>query len=168
MITLITGGIKSGKSSFALRYVLSKNYRTRAFIATGVPFDEEMRTRIEKHKAERLDMFDTFEEAIDVSRVIRKIDGTYEVILFECLTTYLGNLYYHDADVEKYLSDLIFVMSAMKSDMVIVTNEVGWSIVPENKLARRYAETLGSVNSKIASIAGEVYAVISGIEIRIK
>lgn len=168
MITLITGGIKSGKSSFALRYVFNKSYKTRAFLATGVPFDKEMRERIEKHKTERSNMFDTFEEPLNVSKVIKAIDGKYQIVLFECLTTYLGNLYHYNVDVEKYVLDFIEAVNNMTSDIVIVTNEVGWSIIPENELARKYTEMLGKINSKIASIADEVYVVICGIGMKIK
>lgn len=168
MITLITGGIKSGKSSFALRYILGKNYRKRAFLATGVAFDEEMKQRIEKHRKERLNLFETFEEPINVSDVLKNIDSQYDVVLFECLTTYLGNLYHYQLDAEKYLEKFIKVIQNMKSDIVVVTNEVGWSIVPENELARKYAEELGKTNSKIAQIADEVYTVICGIELKIK
>lgn len=168
MITLITGGMKCGKSSFALKYILSKNYKNRAFLATAVPFDEDMRRKIEKHRIERGNLFETFEEPLNIAGILKKIDQNYEVILFECLTTYLGNLYYYDVDVEKYVSDFVSVISSMKSDIVIVTNEVGWSIVPENNLARKYAETLGKINSKIASFSDRVYVVISGISVRIK
>ncbi|MFN4190408.1 MAG: bifunctional adenosylcobinamide kinase/adenosylcobinamide-phosphate guanylyltransferase [Pseudothermotoga sp.] len=168
MITLVTGGIKSGKSSFALKYVLNKSYKKRAFVATGVPFDNEMSERIQKHKIERAYMFDTFEEPLNVPKLIEAIDGRYHVILFECLTTYLGNLYYYNVDVEKYISEFTKVVSNMNSDIVVVTNEVGWSIIPENELARKYTEILGKTNSKLASIAHEVYVVICGIEMKIK
>lgn len=172
MITLITGGVKSGKSSFALRYILSKKYDKRAFIATGESFDEEMRLRIERHKAERGNLFDTFEEPIEVSSVIRKLDGEYDAILFECLTTYLGNLYYYSEtrsiDVEEYVNNLLNTIREISSDIVIVTNEVGWSLVPENELGRLYVEMLGKLNSTIAHYSQEVYLTISGLEVRIK
>ncbi len=168
MITLVTGGIKSGKSSFALKYVLNKNYIKRAFVATGVPFDEEMSERIKRHRIERSDMFDTFEEPLNVPKLIEAIDGKYQVILFECLTTYLGNLYHYNADAKKYIAEFTEVVGNMSSDIVIVTNEVGWSVIPENELARKYIEILGKANSKLASIADEVYVVICGIGVKIK
>jgi len=165
-LILITGGVKSGKSTFALRKALE--YEKRAFLATGVPFDDEMKVRIQRHKEERGELFDTFEEPVNVADVLKEIDGRYNVILFECLTTYLGNLFYYGIDVQKELEELINVLISMKSEVIVVTNEVGWGIIPDNELSRKYAEILGRTNTKLASIAKEVYAVIAGIEVRIK
>ena len=163
---LITGGMKSGKSTFALNMALK--YTKRAFLATGVPFDEEMRLRIEKHKAERKELFDTFEEPVNVTEVLKNIDNNYDVILFECLTTYLGNLYYYQLDVQERIDGLVDVLSNMSSDVIVVTNEVGWGIIPENPIARQYAEMLGKTNTRLAKLAKEVYLVVSGIGVRIK
>ncbi|MDM7321528.1 bifunctional adenosylcobinamide kinase/adenosylcobinamide-phosphate guanylyltransferase [Fervidobacterium pennivorans subsp. shakshaketiis] len=163
---LITGGMKSGKSTFALNMALK--YTKRAFLATGVPFDEEMRLRIEKHKAERKELFDTFEEPVNVTEVLKNIDNNYDVILFECLTTYLGNLYYYQLDVQERIDRLVDVLSNMSSDVIVVTNEVGWGIIPENPIARQYAEILGKTNTRLAKLAKEVYLVVSGIGVRIK
>uniref|UniRef100_A0A7V4FG87 Adenosylcobinamide kinase n=1 Tax=Fervidobacterium pennivorans TaxID=93466 RepID=A0A7V4FG87_FERPE len=163
---LITGGMKSGKSTFALNMALK--YTKRAFLATGVPFDEEMRLRIEKHKAERKELFDTFEEPVNVAEVLKNIDNNYDVILFECLTTYLGNLYYYQLDVQERIDRLVDVLSNMSSDVIVVTNEVGWGIIPENPIARQYAEILGKTNTRLAKLAKEVYLVVSGIGVRIK
>lgn len=163
---LITGGMKSGKSTFALNMALK--YTKRAFLATGVPFDEEMRLRIEKHKAERKELFDTFEEPVNVTEVLKNIDNNYDVILFECLTTYLGNLYYYQLDVQERIDRLVDVLSNMSSNVIVVTNEVGWGIIPENPIARQYAEMLGKTNTRLAKLAKEVYLVVSGIGVRIK
>lgn len=163
---LITGGMKSGKSTFALNMALK--YTKRAFLATGVPFDEEMRLRIEKHKAERKELFDTFEEPVNVTEVLKNIDNNYDVILFECVTTYLGNLYYYQLDVQERIDRLVDVLSNMSSDVIVVTNEVGWGIIPENPIARQYAEMLGKTNTRLAKLAKEVYLVVSGIGVRIK
>ena len=163
---LITGGMKSGKSTFALNMALK--YTKRAFLATGVPFDEEMRLRIEKHKAERKELFDTFEEPVNVTEVLKNIDNNYDVILFECLTTYLGNLYYYQLDVQERIDRLVDVLSNMSTDVIVVTNEVGWGIIPENPIARQYAEMLGKTNTRLAKLAKEVYLVVSGIGVRIK
>ncbi len=158
--------MKSGKSTFALNMALK--YTKRAFLATGVPFDEEMRLRIEKHKAERKELFDTFEEPVNVTEVLKNIDDKYDVILFECLTTYLGNLYYYQLDVQERIDRLVDVLANIKCDVIIVTNEVGWGIIPENPTARQYAEMLGKTNTRLAKLAKEVYLVVSGIGVRIK
>lgn len=158
--------MKAGKSTFALTMALK--YTKRAFLATGVPFDEEMRLRIEKHKAERKELFDTFEEPVNVTEVLKNIEDKYDVILFECLTTYLGNLYYYQLDVQERIDRLVDVLTNIKCEVIIVTNEVGWGIIPENPIARQYAEMLGKTNTRLAGFAKEVYLVVSGIGVRIK
>lgn len=163
---LVTGGVKSGKSSFALK--LAEKYNKKAFLATGVPFDEEMKKRIEKHKAERGNDFDTYEEPINVPDTLNSIADKYDVIVFECVTTYLGNLYYYGVDIDNYLDKLLESFKNMKCELIVVTNEVGWGVIPENELARKYVETLGKLNSKIANISDQVYLVVSGIGVRIK
>jgi adenosylcobinamide kinase (EC 2.7.1.156) len=127
-----------------------------------------MRLRIEKHKAERKELFDTFEEPVNVTEVLKNIDNNYDVILFECLTTYLGNLYYYQLDVQERIDGLVDVLSNMSSDVIVVSNEVGWGIIPENPIARQYAEMLGKTNTRLAKLAKEVYLVVSGIGVRIK
>uniref|UniRef100_A0A7C4RW34 Adenosylcobinamide kinase n=1 Tax=Fervidobacterium thailandense TaxID=1008305 RepID=A0A7C4RW34_9BACT len=163
---LITGGVKSGKSTFAL--LMALRYKKRAFLATGVPFDDEMMERIRKHKEERKNLFDTYEEPVDIATILQKIDRHYDVIVLECLTTYLGNLLHYNEDVESRFNILVDVVKTMVSQLIIVTNEVGWGIIPENNLARRYVEILGRWNNELAKIAQEVYLVISGIGVRIK
>ncbi len=162
----VTGGVKSGKSSFALK--LSEKYNKKAFLATGVPFDEEMKKRIEKHKAERGNDFDTYEEPINVPDTLNSIADKYDVIVFECVTTYLGNLYYYGVDIDNYLDKLLESFKNMKCELIVVTNEVGWGVIPENELARKYVETLGKLNSRIANVSDQVYLVVSGIGVRIK
>ncbi|MCS7233055.1 MAG: bifunctional adenosylcobinamide kinase/adenosylcobinamide-phosphate guanylyltransferase [Synergistetes bacterium] len=168
MIVLITGGIRSGKSSFAIKYALSKNYKKLAFLATGVPFDEEMKHRIEKHKMERSNLFETFEEPIYVPELLKQISPKYELIIVDCMTTYLANLYHYQLDVESFLNSFFETIKQTVSNLIIVTNEVGLSIIPENKLARNYMEKLADINKRIAHIANEVYFMISGIEVKIK
>ncbi|ABR30716.1 cobalamin biosynthesis protein [Thermosipho melanesiensis] len=165
MIVLITGGVKSGKSSFALK--LSEGYKRKAFIATGVPFDEEMRKRIEVHKKER-EGFDTFEEPIEVHEIIENLNGKYDFAIFDCLTTYLGNLFYYKKDIDFYLNSLIESLKKVNYTLVLVSNEVGWGVISENIETRRYVEKLGLLNREIAKIADKVYLMVSGIEVGIK
>lgn len=165
MITLITGGVKSGKSSFALK--LSENFKKKAFIATGVAFDEEMKKRIEKHKQERVG-FDTFEEPVEIYKVIESLNQKYEVAILDCLTTYLGNIFYYEKDIENYTKKLIDSLKRVNYNLIIVTNEVGWGIIPENKLSRKYVDSLGLLNKKVASLSDNVYLMVSGIGVKIK
>ncbi|MFN3691844.1 MAG: bifunctional adenosylcobinamide kinase/adenosylcobinamide-phosphate guanylyltransferase [Fervidobacterium sp.] len=163
---LITGGIKSGKSNFALQ--LARKFRRRAFLATGVPFDEEMEKRIKKHKQERGNDFETYEESLEVPKVLKIIENNYDVIVFDCLTTYLGNLMHYNVEIQTYINDLIDTLSTLKCESVIITNETGWGIIPDNKLARQYVEILGKINSQIANLSREVYLMISGIGVKLK
>ncbi|MBI4844848.1 MAG: bifunctional adenosylcobinamide kinase/adenosylcobinamide-phosphate guanylyltransferase [Nitrospirae bacterium] len=168
-IVFITGGARSGKSSFALREA-DKLEGRKAYIATAQALDEEMKGRIRRHKEERGAGWDTFEEPLKVSELLGKIKGEYCVIVLDCLTLWLSNLMMADADVnneiEKFLNALRVTHHA--SRLLIVSNEVGMGIVPENELARRFRDMAGFLNQKAAEIADEVYLVTAGIPIKIK
>ncbi len=160
---LITGGIKSGKSSYALS--LAREFNKKAFVATGETFDEEMRLRIAKHKLERGDEFDTFEEPVRIYDVIQEIKDKYDVILVDCMTTWLGNVFHYGLDPDEEVEKLLASISGKE---IIVTNEVGFGLIPADKTARLYTEKLGLLNLRLARKAQEVYLVVSGIPVRIK
>ena len=160
---LLTGGVKSGKSTYALR--LSQKYTKKAFIATAEPFDDEMKIRIKKHKSERDISFTTFEEPLEISSVIRSISNDYDVIIVECLTTWLSNVMYYKKDTEKYIEDFISPLSGKE---IIVTNEVGLGIIPSDLLSRKYVDYIGYLNSRTAAKSDEVYLMVSGIPVKIK
>ncbi len=160
---LVTGGERSGKSSFALRLALSRGNR-RAFIATAEPIDEDMQRRIVSHKKERAGRFDTFEEPLDVATALKKT-ATYDVCVFECVTTWLANLMYKKVNVEEAVDRFL---SSLNGNEIIVTNEVGMGVVPADVETRRYVEELGRINMRLADIADEVFFVVSGIPMRIK
>ncbi|HID57522.1 TPA: bifunctional adenosylcobinamide kinase/adenosylcobinamide-phosphate guanylyltransferase [Candidatus Poribacteria bacterium] len=160
---LILGGVKSGKSSFALRKAL-EHPEPRALVATGEPIDEEMRARIEKHRRERGDLFETFEEPVELPTLLKRL-SRYSVVVVDCLTTWLGNLYHYGIDVGRYSDELI---SSLNGNEVIVTNEVGLGVIGAEPLTRSYVESLGRLNARLARVADEVYMMIAGIEVRIK
>ncbi len=167
-LVLILGGIKSGKSSFALN-LANQTVGKRAFIGTAEPFDEEMKKRIERHKLERGYTFETFEEPIHLSSLLKKLLKIYDVILIDCLTVWLGNLFYYKIDIKPALDDFIEVLKNFKRGYVfIVSNEVGLTIIPANEISRNYANYLGILNQKIAEVSDEVYLVIAGIPLKIK
>lgn len=159
---LITGGERSGKSDLAIKIALKKS--KRAFLATAEPIDEEMRSRIENHKKDRGALFDTFEEPIHLDEAL-KLTKHYDVCVIDCMTTWLGNLIYHDADIkagiEKFTSNL-------NGNEVIVSNEVGMGIVPADKMTRMYVEDLGRLNQKLSKMADEVFFMVAGIPLKIK
>ncbi len=169
----ITGGARSGKSDFALKLAeLIKG--KRLYIATAEALDDEMTERIKKHKKERGNNWDTFEEPIKIADVIKR-NKRYDVILLDCLTLWISNLMHKKAGVRgqgpgvrKAIKELITACKKPKANIIIVSNEVGLGIVPDNKLARQFRDIAGMANQKIAEAADEVYFMVSGIPMRVK
>jgi adenosylcobinamide kinase/adenosylcobinamide-phosphate guanylyltransferase len=182
-ITFIIGGSRSGKSSFALQEA-SKLDGQKVYIATAEALDEEMKQRIEKHKAERGSEWDTVEEPVAISSLLLELKNKYSAILLDCLTIWLSNLLIKTQNtelrtqtVEDSIAELIDTLQKQKKEqraasderrLVIVSNEVGMGIVPENKLARQFRDLAGTLNQKVAEIANEVYMVTAGIPVKIK
>jgi adenosylcobinamide kinase / adenosylcobinamide-phosphate guanylyltransferase len=168
-LIFVTGGAKSGKSSFALREAEKQSGR-KAYIATAEALDEEMSQRIERHKRERGKEWETFEEPLLRPETIRRLIGSYKAILVDCLTLWLSNIISENRDAEDELDGLLDIMQQPGSatDVYIVSNEVGAGIVPENELARRFRDLAGTVNQKVAGVADEVYMVVAGIPVKIK
>lgn len=163
----ITGGARSGKSSFALKEA-SGISGEKAYIATAEALDEEMRERIEQHKNQRGKDWDTYEEPLRISDVIKKIESRYDVIVVDCLTMWISNIMNAGLSIEIEIENFISSLATHNSSVYIVSNEVGMGIVPENEIARRFRDVAGTLNQKVAKVADEVYFVIAGIPLRIK
>lgn len=180
MITLITGGARSGKSDFAEK--LAKEYKDVLYIATAVPFDDEMKERIKLHKLRRPSNWHTYEGFENINEIIYKNSQNYECILLDCVTILITNLIFNIGkdDIEnidfKYAEDKIYkemqyVVQAAeknKSHIIFVTNEIGLGIIPENKLSRHFRDLAGKVNCMFSEKADNVYFVVSGIPVKIK
>jgi adenosylcobinamide kinase/adenosylcobinamide-phosphate guanylyltransferase len=170
VVTLITGGQSSGKSAKALDIALA-NPQPRAFIATAQPFDEEMKEKIRRHVQERQDKFSTIEEPLYLPRALEKtVLIEPHTIIIDCLTLWVSNLLLNNmADhIDDELSKLGFEIDDMRrkpflKHLVIVTNEVGCGIIPENALSRKYVALLGKVNKAVAKISDEVILMVCGI-----
>ena len=145
-IILITGGARSGKSTFAEKYV-AKNGKRVGYIATAQVFDDEMEFRVKLHQSRRPAEWETFESPFDAHKVISAEAGAHDMFLFDCMTIYI---------------------SKSPATVVIVTNEVGAGIVPENKLARIYRDLSGLSNQLLAEAAEEVFLVVAGIPVNLK
>ena len=171
MVIFVTGGARGGKSDFA-QGLAEKLEGKRLFLATAQALDDEMRQRIEKHQEKRGTRWDTLEEPIHLGRALRSVNDSYKTILVDCFTVWMSNLLlgYPDQDekISKIVDDFFSSIDEFKGTIVIVSNEVGMGIVPENELARQYRDQLGFLNQRIARRADEVYALISGISVRIK
>lgn len=178
-IILITGGARSGKSSFA-ESLATKWGKKVHYIATSQIFDKEMAYRVKLHKKRRPQNWETIEAPFDADLTIKNLKVQRgDVILFDCLTLYLSNFICHpsqrDLDLDTLTKEFLFELDkllkeAYKKDatFIFVTNEVGSGIVPENKLARDYRDLAGIMNQKVAKNAEDVYLVASGIPIKIK
>jgi len=169
-VILITGGARSGKSSYAQR-IAKENGGKRAFIATAVTTDEEMRERILRHKEERGKDFFTYEEPEKIAALLKEIINKYEIILVDCLTFFISNLLIKgltDEEIYKECDLILERLSGSNSTVIFVSNEVGMGIVPDNALARRFRDIAGRVNQKFANSSDEVYLIVSGIPLKIK
>jgi adenosylcobinamide kinase/adenosylcobinamide-phosphate guanylyltransferase len=164
-VILIGGGARSGKSRSALEKARAIE-GSRAFVATAQPFDEEMATRIDRHRAERGEEFTTIEEPLDLARAIA--DARFDVILVDCLTLWLSNIMFANRDSDAETGSLVNAAQAAAGTVIFVTNEVGSGIVPDNALAREFRDRAGILNQRIANAAQEVYWMVFGQALRVK
>lgn len=182
-IILVTGGARSGKSSFAESLCITQNNKT-AYIATSVAFDDEMKNRVKKHQESRSKDWKTYEIYKDIYSIVEELDKNHDTVIMDCVTLMVNNLMFtHGIEVdeatseelnelENYIREQITkLLEAIKKTnlyFVIVTNEIGMGIVPENKLSRIYGDFVGRANQLIASYSDEVYFVVSGIPMKVK
>jgi adenosylcobinamide kinase/adenosylcobinamide-phosphate guanylyltransferase len=168
MIKFIIGGARSGKSAYA-ESVASASGRELIYIATAAAGDSEMSERIKKHKERRRGNWQTIEEEIDISAIIQQpAPNNQKLILIDCLTLWLSNLLHYKLDVEAETEKLLSALKTTKSDIILVSNEVGQGIIPDNALARKFVDEAGILHQKIAKIAHEVFFVTAGIPNKIK
>lgn len=167
---LFIGGMKSGKSLFAEKIALSY-LAPRLYIATSEAIDDEMLKRIEKHKERRKGLFDTMEEPLYLAKAVNSINESYNITLIDCLTFWYNNLFYYFDTQNKRdiaLDELIYALSNTQKEILLVTNEVGMAIIPENKLSREFIDFSGKANQKIAAICKAVYLVVAGKTLKLE
>jgi len=165
-ITLILGGVRSGKSQLAIKMAKEKAKRV-AFIATCRPLDEEMKKRIALHKKSRPASWHTFEEPEDVQSTLKNIGNRFDVVIIDCLTLLISNLLLKglkEVDIEQKIKEIM----GTSTNVIIVSNEVGLGIVPDNKLARAFRDIAGKMNQIVAKKASEVFFMASGLPLQIK
>lgn len=166
MIIFVTGGARSGKSSFALKAASGLGGR-KAYVATAQPLDDEMKERIERHRRDRGLEWQTHEEPVNVAALLRELEGR-DVVIIDCLTLWLSNVMFEGKDIEGEIEDLVSAMRDFKKTLFVVSNEVGMGIVPDNETARRFRDFAGMLNQKVAAGADEAYLIVSGIPLEIK
>uniref|UniRef100_A0A7C4AJD1 Adenosylcobinamide kinase n=1 Tax=Thermodesulfovibrio aggregans TaxID=86166 RepID=A0A7C4AJD1_9BACT len=169
MITFIIGGIKSGKSRFALKEGENTGSRNLYCIATARAVDKEMKERIERHKKERDSGWITIEEPLNLVEAIMKIPENSSVVI-DCLTTWLTNLMIEVYDYQKFIDSFIDLLKKIRENIhiFIVANEVGLGIIPESELGRKFIDISGTVNQKIMDICDRAYLMVAGRALRIK
>jgi adenosylcobinamide kinase/adenosylcobinamide-phosphate guanylyltransferase len=167
---LVLGGCRSGKSSHALQLAEAIG-RRRVFVATCVPHDDEMQRRVDRHRRERSDTWRTLEIPVSLVEVIRTPSPAADVILVDCLTLWLNNLLMQTQDtrqIRQRIDELADCVKTAPHAVILVSNEVGAGIVPENRLARRYRDLAGWTNQAIAAACDRVVWIVAGIPVTIK
>jgi len=171
----ITGGTRGGKSKYAEQLAADFG-ASLCYLATAQSLDDEMGRRINTHQLRRGEAWQTIEEPLHLPQTLAANDGVFSAILVDCLTLWLSNLLllYEDLGEEteiRLLDDvhrLATTLRGMTTPVIIVSNEVGMGIVPDNKLARLFRDIAGQANQMVAAAAGEAWLVASGIPLRLK
>jgi adenosylcobinamide kinase / adenosylcobinamide-phosphate guanylyltransferase len=169
--TLVIGGCRSGKSNHALKLAASMGTKKKIFLATCIPQDEEMHQRVSKHQTERGKDWTAIETPVYLAEAITKNSPKADIILVDCLTLWVSNLMMTYPDVDVIFSQtthLIKSLGEASCPVVLVTNEVGNGIVPENKIARQFRDAVGYVNQQVAAGVDQVIWMVAGIPVRIK
>jgi adenosylcobinamide kinase/adenosylcobinamide-phosphate guanylyltransferase len=165
-LTLVLGGTRSGKSAYAES--LFEAIETPLYLATGTAGDGEMSERIARHRERRGERWKTLEEPIGLAAALLRESRPDQPILVDCLTLWLGNLMAGERDVAQLSAALISILPRLKGPVVMVSNEVGWGIVPDNKMAREFRDHAGELHQRIAAIADRVVLVTAGLPLVLK
>jgi len=168
-IILIGGGVRSGKSSFAVELAERLGTR-RAFIATARPSDDEMKARIERHRRDRREAFTTVEEPVALADALRNL-ADCDVAVVDCVTHWLSNLLVRKDSIDAILEqvdDVVRTLERRRFHAVLVTNEVGMSIHPPTLLGRAFVEVVGWAHQRLSRAADELHLAVLGTVVRIR
>ena len=169
---LVIGGCRSGKSSHALHLAEAAGVR-KIFVATCIAQDEEMAQRVAAHRSERGDDWETVEAPLDLAAAIADGSRRADVVLADCLTLWASNLLLSENGPENNkvigpLSDLVSAIGEAPCPVILVSNEVGAGIVPENRLARIFRDEVGRINQQVAAAVDRVIWMVAGIPLTVK
>lgn len=162
-ITLVLGGARSGKSAYAEGLIEALGGGT--YLASGQAFDKEMDERINLHRLRRGSLWETVEEPLEIASALVDIKGP---VLVDCLTLWASNLMADGRDIESETAALVRILGQVKGPVVLVSNEVGLGIVPDNALAREFRDHAGRINQAVASVAQKVVFVAAGLPLVMK
>lgn len=167
-LTLLLGGVRSGKSALAVRWATEWNGPVTV-LATAQARDDEMAERIKRHRQERPSHWSTVEEPLELERRVAGVDASAFVII-DCLTLWLSNLIDNGLDneqIEERSGKAAALAATRSAPTIAITNEVGFGIIPANALARRFGEVLGKVNMSWADAAETTYVMFAGKVMRL-
>ena len=163
-VTLVLGGVRSGKSRYALALAESLA-GPRVFVATATVTDEEMEAKIARHKLERSDAWTTVEEPVELGRVVRELGTESGVIVVDCLTIFAAHAM---GGREAEIDALLAALGEADCAVVLVSNEVGSGVVPAYESGRRYRDLLGEINQRVARVADDVVLMVAGLPLALK
>jgi len=165
---LVLGGARSGKTGFAEQLVLQRAERP-AYLATAQTLDNEMRERVRAHKASRSVNFATIEEPLALADALLRASASHDVVLVDCLTLWITNLLGAGINVATAVEHLVDALQTIdQCQIVLVSNEVGLGIVPDNALARTFRDLAGAAHQRLAGVCDDVYFVVAGLPMTLK
>lgn len=165
---LVLGGARSGKTGFAERLTLRSGVRP-AYLATAQTLDDEMRERVRSHQVQRGARFVTIEEPLELGRALREAAKTHDAILVDCLTLWITNMIIAERDVASAVDGLIATLGEITTaQVVLVSNEVGLGIVPDNAMARLFRDLAGAAHQRLAEVCETAVFVIAGLPMVLK
>ncbi|WP_165218929.1 bifunctional adenosylcobinamide kinase/adenosylcobinamide-phosphate guanylyltransferase [Affinirhizobium pseudoryzae] len=166
-ISFVLGGARSGKSRFS-EDLADKTGLERHYVATSQIFDEEMRARIDRHRADRGEGWVTHEEPVRLAEVLVEVAQPDRIVLVDCLTLWVTNLMMAEADVDAEGRALVESLALLSGPVIFVSNEVGLGIVPDNRMARAFRDHAGRLHQNLAAAADEVFFIAAGLPLKMK
>lgn len=181
----VTGGARSGKSSYAENYVNNSGRKKRIYIATAIPFDEEMKARVAKHQKDRGENWETLEGYRNLVERLKDKELEGAIVLLDCMTNLVTNLMIMDREadwdnmkndeiravedeIKKEVTELLEYLTKSSADTVVVSNELGMGIVPVSALGRYFRDIAGRMNQLTALKSDEAYLIVSGLPVKLK
>lgn len=162
----VLGGARSGKSRHAqaiAEAAAAASSGPLVYIATAQAFDDEMRDRIARHQGDRDARWQTVEAPTELAAALRSVDGADTVVLVDCLTLWLSNLILGEAYIDREVDGLLATLAGLRARIILVSNEVGLGIVPDNALARRFRDAAGLLHQRLAAQVDSVDGVMAGL-----
>lgn len=169
--TLVLGGARSGKSAFAQQAAEARALEIGgrlAMVVTAEAFDAEMAERIARHRRDRGPSWTTLEAPLDLSAALAGLGADDDVVVVDCLTLWLSNLMLGERDTASAVAELVETAGRFPGELWLVSNEVGFGVVPDNALARRFRDEAGRLHQALAQAAGAVILVMAGLTLRLK